>query len=206
MLQNNAPLAALDFSQYTLQILYAEEIPQFSAETVPASSYGICCSAETQPLLENFLAWLEQEENYRLLRYGEENTDYRVEGEEWIILPESGYSLWEQRVVFENMNLEPTVYRANLPDNFREEMQLLLQAPEAFFPAERLAEAGDLMLESKAMQAVAQLSSSAHSFWEKIYQYRTRASESAISPWIETVQAPLADAEEILDEMQLLTP
>lgn len=204
MLRNNAPLSALDFSGYTLQILYAQDIPRFSSESVPASAYGICSGENAQPLVDNFLAWLEQENNYRLLRYGAEGTDFRVEDEAWVILPESGYSLWEQRVVFENTRLEPPVFRENLPANFREEMQLVSEAPAPLFPAEKLDAAADLLIREEVLPPTYQMSSSAHSFWERIYQYRTAASESAIIQWLDTVIQPPDALDETLDELSML--
>ena len=201
MLQNNAPLSKLDFSGYSLQILYAQELPQVTAETVPASAYGICAGEGAMEQVNAFLGWLEDRENYRLLRYGLEDTDYQWQDDTLVLLPGSHYSLWEQRVVFEQTALEPVVYQENLPQNFREEMQLILSAPEAVFTPEWLDEAEVWLLDENHILPVYQLASSAHTFWEKIYQYPTMASESAFTQWLDTIQKPQDAIEDILEEL-----
>lgn len=194
MLANNKFLSALDFTQYSLQIFYADELPATAAEVYPASSYAICAGQDAQAQLQDFMDWISSPSGYLLLRYGKEGVDYAMEDGRLIPSDSSVYPLWEQRVLFERSEQEPDLRKPNMPVNFHEELALLENAPDPLYSPEAFSELSQKLNESGYTAALSKVSSSNHSSCENIYTSTfTPSLRALVNSWLDA--AAKADSE-----------
>jgi len=109
MLANNPDYAALDLSEYYINILYKNTLPEVEANSVPDRSY-VSIAGKDANIGEylRFLEWLDNEENYELFTKGKGDSE--------------GYEKWEQLIYFENADYQHDAKLENIPINLYEEV------------------------------------------------------------------------------------
>lgn len=190
MMARNDALASLDLTEYSMQILYTEDLPATSRENTPSSQYGICAGDGAQEEIRYFMDWLSSPEGYLTLLYGKEGIDYSMEDDYMVPNVSSDYRLWDHRILFLRDDLEPELTNDNLPVNFLEEMELLKDAPEPLYDKESFELVEQEMIDMEYMPILAKMANDNHNVCEELYAkiYLPTIRDMA-AMWIENAHA-----------------